>query len=135
MKMLVATLLLCISVVNLQANEEIETVTESQGATWAEGSQGATWNTQGEPVFYLFPPYHGQGNWVETPAKVAGAIGVIPGTLVGCVLGVPLMPFTDFEKTVHASNTFFGQGFSMILGSPFYATKLIFWDVPKAWFE
>lgn len=134
---IVALFLLAFTVSVVQA-EDSKTQKDTEGATWdseTRQEQGATWNTKTEPVFYLFAPYHGQGPWVETPGRVFGAVGVIPGTVVGAVVAVPLLPFVDFEKTVLTSNTFFGQGFSMILASPFYATKLIFWDVPKSWFE
>ncbi|MGL4853629.1 MAG: hypothetical protein ACRC37_00030 [Lentisphaeria bacterium] len=94
-----------------------------------------TWNMRSGAPYYMYPGYYNQGQWVETPAKIFGAVGVLPGTLVGTVLSIPLLPFYEFETTVESSNIFFGRGFSLILGSPFYVTKLILWDVPKSWFE
>ncbi len=135
MKKMLILLVVFVSCIGF-SEEKVKVNAENQGATWnTDSGQGATWDESTGPAFYLFPPYHGEGQFVETPAKVFGAIGVVPGTVVGSILAIPMMPWVDFEKTVHGSNTFFGQGFSMILGSPFYACKIIFWDVPKSWFD
>ncbi len=113
-----------------------ETAVEVQaGATWDSEEKGATWDTDKGPVFYLYPPYNNKGEFVKTPAKVFGAIGVIPGTIIGTVIAIPLLPWYHFERTVLASNTFFGQSFSLIFGAPFYVVKIIFWDVPASWFD
>jgi len=108
------------------------------GATWDESGgveKGATWDESPGPVYYLYPPYNNKGEFVRTPAKIFGAIGIIPGSVVGAVAGLPLLPWQTYPTTILACNTFFGQGFSMIFGTPFYVLKIIFWDVPSSWFE
>lgn len=115
-----------------------ETDTSKAGATWDESGsseKGATWDESEGPVYYLYPPYNNKGEFVRTPAKIFGAIGIIPGSIVGVVVGLPLLPWQTYPTTILACNTFFGQGFSMIFGTPFYVLKIIFWDVPASWFD
>ncbi|MCK5834232.1 MAG: hypothetical protein KAG98_00690 [Lentisphaeria bacterium] len=115
-----------------------KTETTKSGATWDEtgaAKKGATWDESSGPVYYLYPPYNNKGEFVRTPAKIFGAIGIIPGSIVGAVVGLPLLPWQTYPTTIRACNTFFGQGFSMIFGVPFYVLKVVFWDVPSGWFE
>lgn len=113
-------------------------VDSAPGATWDESAtseKGATWDETNGPVYYLYPSYNNKGEFVRTPAKVFGAIGIIPGSIVGAVVGLPLLPWQTYPTTIHGCNTFFGQGFSMIFGAPFYVVKIIFWDIPASWFN
>ena len=124
-------------VVKVDATESSDT--SKAGATWDESGnlskKGATWDESDGPVYYLYPPYNNKGEFVRTPAKIFGAIGIVPGSIVGVIVGLPLLPWQTYPTTILASNTFFGQGFSLIFGTPFYVLKLIFWDVPASWFD
>jgi hypothetical protein len=116
--------------------KKVEAVSPQGGATWDESgasNQGATWDESNGPVYYLYPPYNNKGEFVRTPAKIFGAIGIVPGSVIGAIVALPLLPWQSFPTTIHSSNTFFGQGFSMIFGTPFYVLKIIFWDVPSSW--
>lgn len=116
-----------------------EVKSEGKGAAWRGDSEthAAHWRPKEKAQDdYQFHLYRNEGMFVEGPGYAGAGIGMIPGVVVGTVVGIPMIPFENgFTDTVTSSTLFFGKAGSMILGFPFYGLKKIFWDAPKAMVE
>ncbi len=98
--------------------------------------------------WFLFEAYQDEGSYVVVPAK-AGAIGgaivggvaaVPPAVVIGSAVGLVTAPFSDgVEFAAYGGLVSWAvicictaRGTSAVVGAPFYVTKKVFWDGPRA---
>ncbi|MEQ2005649.1 MAG: hypothetical protein ABMA26_02530 [Limisphaerales bacterium] len=72
--------------------------------------------------------YPGEGDFVETPAQVGGLIGLVPGAIVGGVVGsLALHP----QEGMYMGGVAGFQALGHVVGAPFWCLKKVFYDGPR----